>query len=98
MLDDRKICLVLNRRESDGIGLEDIDTLQMELEAMLTATVVRKMILKEESKNLAHVENFKGASSAKSGKRVGPESRYEGYLKAVVGGGQYIGPARLIAK
>ena len=39
---------VLKRNEQDGVGMEDIDALQMELEAMLSSTVVRKLALKEE--------------------------------------------------
>ena len=62
-------CLVVVRRsEQDGIGLEDVDALQLELEALLSATVVRKMTLKEESKILNNIEKYKG--QGRSLKRV----------------------------
>ena len=60
---------VVQRSEADGIGFEDVDTLQVELEALLSATVVRKVTLKEEIKVLANVERYKGQS--KGHKRVG---------------------------
>ena len=61
----QKICfvlysLVLRRSEQDGVGLEDVDALQLELEALLSATVVRKMTLKEEIKILNNIEKYKG--------------------------------------
>ena len=59
---------VLRRSENDGIGLEDVDTLQLELEALLSATVVRKFTLKEETKVLANIEKYK--SGGKLHKRV----------------------------
>ena len=59
---------VVQRSEADGIGFEDVDTLQVELEALLSATVVRKVTLKEEIKVLANVERYKGQS--KGHKRV----------------------------
>ena len=68
--DHAKICprysSVLKRSEHDGIGMEDIDTLQMELEALLSSTVVRKMTLKDEVKVLCEAEKYRG----KYGKRV----------------------------
>jgi len=51
--------LVLRRSENDGIGFEDVDTLQLELEALLSATVVRKFTLKEESKVISNIEKYK---------------------------------------
>ena len=69
--DHGKICprysSVLKRSEQDGVGMEDIDTLQMELEALLSSTVVRKMTLKDELKVLLDVDKYKGG---KYGKRV----------------------------
>ena len=59
---------VLRRNEQDGVGLEDIDALQLELEALLSATVVRKLTLKEEVKILANIEKYRG--QGKSFKRV----------------------------
>ena len=40
--------------------MEDIDALQMELEAMLSSTVVRKMTLKEELDVLFDIDKYKG--------------------------------------
>ena len=51
---------VLKRSDQDGVGMEDIDALQMELEAMLSATVVRKTNLKEELDVLFDIEKYKG--------------------------------------
>ena len=51
--------LVLRRSENDGIGFEDVDTLQLELEALLSATVVRKFTLKDESKVISNIEKYK---------------------------------------
>ena len=51
---------VLKRSDQDGVGMEDIDTLQMELEAMLSSTVVRKITLKEELDVLYDIEKYKG--------------------------------------
>ena len=48
--------------------MEDIDTLQLELEALLSATVVRKMTIKEETKILNNLERYKG--QGKLSKRV----------------------------
>ena len=42
------------------LGMEDIDALQMELEAMLSSTVVRKMTLKEELDVLFDIDKYKG--------------------------------------
>ena len=64
----RILYLVLRRSEHDGIGLEDVDTLQLELEALLSATVVRKFTLKEETKVLNNIEKYK--SGGKLHKRV----------------------------
>ena len=58
----------MRRSEHDGIGLEDVDTLQLELEALLSATVVRKFTLKEETKVLNNIEKYK--SGGKLHKRV----------------------------
>ena len=62
---------VLKRSDQDGVGMEDIDTLQMELEAMLSATVVRKMTLKEELDVIVNVERYKGQGKIT---RKGPAS------------------------
>ena len=62
---------VLKRNEQDGVGMEDIDALQMELEAMLSSTVVRKMTLKEELDVLCNVEKYRGQGKLN---RKGPAS------------------------
>ncbi len=51
---------VLRRSENDGVGMEDIDTLQLEIEALLSSTVVRKNSLQEEVKVIQHAEKYKG--------------------------------------
>ena len=51
---------VLRRNEGDGIGMEDIDSLQLELEALLSSTVVRKVSLQEEAKVLQNAEKYRG--------------------------------------
>ena len=43
-----------------SLGMEDIDALQMELEAMLSSTVVRKITLKEELDVLYDIDKYKG--------------------------------------
>jgi hypothetical protein len=56
--------LVLCRAESDGVGMEDVETLQVELEAMLAAAVVKKRAIAEEVKILQGLEKYKGTSAA----------------------------------
>uniref|UniRef100_A0A0K2TK42 Transcriptional adapter 3Blike [Megachile rotundata] n=1 Tax=Lepeophtheirus salmonis TaxID=72036 RepID=A0A0K2TK42_LEPSM len=67
---------VLKRNETEGITLEDVDALQMELEALLSSTVVRKMTLKEEHKNLSNLEKPRAgsASASRSAGKRGPSS------------------------
>jgi len=81
---------VLKRNEQDGVGMEDIDALQMELEAMLSSTVVRKLALKEEYDVLQDFDRFKGqkfkrgSGPSSPGKRTfpgGKESRSAKKLK-----------------
>jgi len=65
--------LVLQRNESDGVTLEDMDTLQLELEAMLAATVAKKGTLRDELKILENADRYKGnkaGSSEQSGRRT----------------------------
>ena len=71
--------LVLRRSEHDGIGLEDVDTLQLELEALLSATVVRKITLKEETKVVTNLEKYK--SGGKLHKRVIPQIEIPSFIK-----------------
>jgi len=51
---------VLKRSDQDDVGMEDIDALQMELEAMLSLTVVRKTTLKEELDVLYDIGKYEG--------------------------------------
>ena len=60
---------VLRRAESDGVTLEDVDPLQLELEAMLTAVVLRKQSISQEAKVINNIEKYKGQGKA-SLKRV----------------------------
>jgi len=62
---------VLKRSDQDGVGMEDIDALQMELEAMLSSTVVRKITLKEELDVLFDIDKYKGRGKLN---RKGPSS------------------------
>ena len=55
---------VLKRSESDGVGLEDLDTLQLELEAMLAAVVVKRNSLSDEIAVLKDVDKYKSSSSS----------------------------------
>ncbi|PSN44410.1 Transcriptional adapter 3-B [Blattella germanica] len=47
---------ILNRTEDDGVGMEDVDALQLELEALLSAVVVRNRVLREEIAALNNAE------------------------------------------
>lgn len=104
---------VLRRSEQDGIGMEDIDTLQLELEALLSSTVVRKMTLKEEIKVLSNLEKYKGQSKlhkkgpgspGKRGLSAGKDGRSAKKLKTSSsgkpsgdGGGKIIGVPKIKA-
>ena len=46
--------------EGEGLGLEDLDGLQLELEAMLSSVVVRKRHLKEELDILTNLDKYRG--------------------------------------
>ena len=59
------IAAVLCRSESDGVLMEDVDALQLELEAMLAATVVKKRTVAHEAKLIEDMERRGGASSSK---------------------------------
>eukprot|EP00092_Neocalanus_flemingeri_P002430 GFUD01002599.1.p1 GENE.GFUD01002599.1~~GFUD01002599.1.p1 ORF type:complete len:439 (-),score=161.22 GFUD01002599.1:96-1412(-) len=54
--------------EGDALGLEDLDGLQLELEAMLSNVVVRKRHLKEELDILSNLDKYRGKN------RKGPGS------------------------
>lgn len=72
---------MLRRHESDGVTLEDIDTLQLELEAMLSTSVMRKGALKEDLKVLTNIDKYKGGAGGgaqgklQSGRKVRPKMR-----------------------
>ena len=59
------IAAVLCRSESDGVMMEDVDALQLELEAMLAATVVKKRTVAHEAKLIEDMERRGGSSSSK---------------------------------
>ncbi len=65
---------MLRRSEQDGVTMEDLDTLQLEMEAMLAATVAKKNSLTDEAKLLdnmdKHIKSGGKAASASLGKRV----------------------------
>ncbi|CAL1675950.1 unnamed protein product [Lasius platythorax] len=60
---------ILKRTAEKGVGMEDLDTLQLELETLLSAVVVRHRTLQEEIANLSSVEERRDRRS-KSGKSV----------------------------
>ena len=62
---------VLCRSESDGVMMEDVDALQLELEAMLAATVVKKRTIAHEVKLIEDMERRGGGPSSKSGGKRG---------------------------
>lgn len=47
---------ILNRTEEEGVGMDDLDALQLELEALLSAVVVRSRVLREEIQVLSNAE------------------------------------------
>ena len=85
---------VLKRNEQDGVGMEDIDALQMELEAMLSSTVVRKLALKEEYEVLQDFDRFKGqkfkrgSGPSSPGKRTFPGGKEGRSAKKLKMGGK----------
>lgn len=58
---------VLQRNTDDGINMEDLDTLQLELEMLLSSVVVRSRMLQEEISSLSASEERRDRRS-KSGK------------------------------
>ncbi|XP_029659828.1 transcriptional adapter 3-B [Formica exsecta] len=60
---------ILKRTAEEGVGMEDLDTLQLELETLLSAVVVRHRTLQDEIANLSSVEERRDRRS-KSGKSV----------------------------
>jgi len=71
---------VLTRSDSDGIGMEDMDTLQQELERMLTSIMVRKLHIKEEVTSLQNIEKW-GKNKKTPGKRLGGKDEVDGKSK-----------------
>ncbi|XP_034945086.1 transcriptional adapter 3-B [Chelonus insularis] len=58
---------VLQRTNEDSVGMEDLDTLQLELETLLSSVVVRTRLLQEEIQCLSSAEERRDKRS-KSGK------------------------------
>ncbi|XP_034190361.1 transcriptional adaptor 3 [Osmia lignaria lignaria] len=58
---------ILQRTAEEGVGMEDLDTLQLELEMLLSSVVVRHRMLQEEIANLSSAEERRDKRS-KSGK------------------------------
>jgi len=77
---------VLKKSDSDVLGIEELDGLQMELEALLSSVVVRKRYSKEEGDILQNVEKFKGKS--KKGPGSPSNKRKDG--KDVTGGSKKV--------
>ena len=51
----------LKKPASEDIGLEDLDSLQLELENILSSCVIRRQYYKDESEVLAHLDKYKGS-------------------------------------
>lgn len=71
---------VLTRSDSDGIGMEDMDSLQQELERMLTSIMVRKLHVKEELSSLQNIDKW-GKNKKGPGKRLGGKDVVDGKSK-----------------
>ena len=67
----------LKKPASEDIGLEDLDSLQLELENILSSCVIRRQYYKDESEVLAHLDKYKG----KVKKVSTPESTFYIQLK-----------------
>nr|CAD7259387.1 unnamed protein product [Timema shepardi] len=65
---------VLNRSEEDGIGMEDMDALQLEMEAMLSAVVKRNYILNDEIQVMNTAEEKRDKKNKASMSKGGPPS------------------------
>lgn len=62
-----KYCSILQRSSEEGIGMEDLDALQMELEMMLSSVVLRSRALQEEITSFSSTDERRDRRS-KSGK------------------------------
>ena len=51
---------VIKRPQSEELGLEDLDNLQLELESILSASVIRRKHIKEEVEILTNLDKYKG--------------------------------------
>ena len=60
--------LVLQREESEGIGIEELDTLQLELETLLASVSRRMRQLESETKVLVDWQEKKDVGNKKGGK------------------------------
>lgn len=65
-----KFMSILKRTAEEGIGMEDLDALQLELETLLSAVVVRHRMLQDEIVSLSSAEERRGDRRSKSGKSV----------------------------
>jgi len=61
---------ILKRTAEEGVGMEDLDTLQLEFETLLSTIVVRHRMLQDEIINLSSVEERRGERRSKSGKSM----------------------------
>lgn len=59
---------ILQRTPDEGVGMEDLDTLQLELEMLLSSVVVRHRMLQDEIANLSSAETERRDKRSKSGK------------------------------
>ena len=62
-----RYCTILQRNNDEGVGMEDLDILQLELETLLSSVVVRTRTLQEEIASLSSAEERRDKRS-KSGK------------------------------
>lgn len=58
-----RYCSILQRSGEDGVGMEDLDTLQLELETLLSSVVVRCRLLQDEITNLSSAEERRDKKS-----------------------------------
>ncbi|CAG2057919.1 unnamed protein product [Timema podura] len=65
---------VLNRSEEDGIGMEDMDALQLEMEAMLSTIVKRNYILNDEIQVMNTAEEKRDKKNKANMGKGGPPS------------------------
>ena len=56
---------LLKRSPSEDIGLEDLDGLQLELENLLSSSVLRRRYYKDESNILSNLDKYKGKVNKK---------------------------------